>query len=28
LVGLYFFQRHRRIKRDGPYNKPKLPAPA
>jgi TRAP-type uncharacterized transport system fused permease subunit len=23
LVGLYFFQRHRRIKRDGPYNKPK-----
>jgi TRAP-type uncharacterized transport system fused permease subunit len=28
LVGLYFFQRHRRIKRDGPYNKPKEPVPA
>ena len=23
LVGLYFYQRRRRIKRDGPYNKPK-----
>jgi TRAP-type uncharacterized transport system fused permease subunit len=28
LVGLYFYQRLRRIKRDGPYNKPKQPVPA
>jgi TRAP-type C4-dicarboxylate transport system permease large subunit len=28
LAALYFFQRHRRIKRDGRYNKPKEPVPA
>ena len=28
LVGLYFYQRHRRIKRDGPYNKPRQTVPA